>query len=796
MNAPGPISLAFLALLLFACGGTEVGGTRPRCGDGVINTDEECDEPTSPFCRADCTRVRCGDGILDPGEGCDGEPDCRSNCTRVGCGDGILDPGEECDGEPTCRPDCTRIRCGDGRRDAGEECDAPADPTCRADCTRVRCGDGILDPGEQCDGEPDCRPDCTFDRCGDGVIDANEECDDPADSACRPDCTRVRCGDGILDPVEECDAPQDPGCRRDCTAARCGDGRTDYGEECDDGNDEPGDGCAPDCVHEPWWWELCELGKTCPTVGGVRHHCVDPDDDGRGMGWCVPMVSIGDQCDPARAASVCEPGATCRQVFGDVSPTPWSCYSRCTDGILEPDEACDHRANGLCDPGCVPPAATCEAPAELDRAWDSWVESAVWRSERPVSGSAPAPSCTPSAAGAGAIARFRAPLSAEWLFTFEPLDFAGALALVPADGCGDPARELGCVAGFPGEPVTLVRQLASGETVLLALGGLTGAPFRLSARLRVGVCGDGVVSPFSEQCDDGNTTSGDGCSELCLDELVERDACGAPEVTAYWGGKLLPADGDDTAPSCAPDAGPADAAFRFVAPAAGRYEFSASVDRGPAALSLRDEACGATEHGCAPILPGFGTSGVLVRDLAAGEAVAAAIDGPAGARFSLGVEPVVCGDGRRAATEECDGEYWCMSTCLTGSRELEPNDTPETAEFPALEPLRRAYLADAADVDTWMVETPANGTGRPVVRRVTVGLGTPGACIPPGPGTDFLRLRLVDEEGKLLAEVRSRGPGACPELAFETIPEEIYYVQVVRGADAGEGPIGPYFFLR
>lgn len=32
------------------------------------------------------------------------------------------------------------------------------------------------------------------------------------------------------------------------------------------------------------------------------------------------------------------------------------------------------------------------------------------------------------------------------------------------------------------------------------------------------VCGDGIVMSFAEQCDDGNTISGDGCSSSCIIE--------------------------------------------------------------------------------------------------------------------------------------------------------------------------------------------------------------------------------------------------------------------------------------
>jgi len=108
---------------------------------------------------------RCGDGIVDPGEECDdgnanNNDDCRNDCTIPLCGDGILDPGEECD---------------DGNLEDGDGCSAT--------CMLPMCGDGVVDPGEECDdgntdNNDECRNDCTAPFCGDGIVDPGEECDD------------------------------------------------------------------------------------------------------------------------------------------------------------------------------------------------------------------------------------------------------------------------------------------------------------------------------------------------------------------------------------------------------------------------------------------------------------------------------------------------------------------------------------------------------------------------------------------------------------------------------------------
>jgi cysteine-rich repeat protein len=115
------------------------------CGDGVVDTGEECD-----------------DGV----DNSDTEPDgCRTNCRQAWCGDGVTDANEECDdgdansdtGPDACRTTCLPPTCGDGAVDTGEECDDGLDNSdtetdaCRANCTVASCGDGVVDTREKCD---------------------------------------------------------------------------------------------------------------------------------------------------------------------------------------------------------------------------------------------------------------------------------------------------------------------------------------------------------------------------------------------------------------------------------------------------------------------------------------------------------------------------------------------------------------------------------------------------------------------------------------------------------------------
>jgi cysteine-rich repeat protein len=146
-----------------------------RCGDGVLDSDEVCDDGNTrgrDGCSADCTsNETCGNGVVDVlvGESC--EPDdtnrewCRPNCVTVRCGDGVLDALELCDEgasnssapDATCRPDCQPGRCGDRVKDGDEACDdgnTVNNDGCSYDCRSTeRCGNGYTDlsAGEECD---------------------------------------------------------------------------------------------------------------------------------------------------------------------------------------------------------------------------------------------------------------------------------------------------------------------------------------------------------------------------------------------------------------------------------------------------------------------------------------------------------------------------------------------------------------------------------------------------------------------------------------------------------------------
>jgi len=205
------------------CGcGCRAASSEPRCGNAVIEGDEECDDgngSNSDACTNDCALAACGDGYVQPDEVCDGGSDCGPNCNfGPAPGDGVVDPGEECDDgntndEDSCLPTAIWNVCGDG---------VPllviTDPTSPNGIEE--CDDGNLDDADE------CKHDCTLAVCGDGYVGPGEECDDG----------------NVLDTDE---------CTQACALARCGDGFLGPEEQCDDGNVDALDGCSATCELEP-----------------------------------------------------------------------------------------------------------------------------------------------------------------------------------------------------------------------------------------------------------------------------------------------------------------------------------------------------------------------------------------------------------------------------------------------------------------------------------------------------------------------------------------------------------------
>ena len=176
----------------------------PKCGDGVVQTDnEECDYAggdneydrssctagygeVCEYCSSDCEiqtqeGPKCGDGVVTDNEECDPAgsiADNPYNRYASGCSD-LQYNGEDCkycDAGNCTEQTVSAPKCGDGEKNGDEVCDDPdsyqecvasAIPDvsclyCKADCSGYAgynppvsavCGDGQVSGGEQCDPE-------------------------------------------------------------------------------------------------------------------------------------------------------------------------------------------------------------------------------------------------------------------------------------------------------------------------------------------------------------------------------------------------------------------------------------------------------------------------------------------------------------------------------------------------------------------------------------------------------------------------------------------------------------------
>ena len=490
------------------------------CGNGVVESGESCDDGNarpgdgcSGLCRvepnfacptpnAPCmSLIVCGDGKVMGSEGCDdGNPSSGDGCSGV-C---QVETGYACamPGAP-CTP-VQSARCGDGVVNAGETCDdggGVSNDGCSATCQ--------VEPGWSC---PQPNKACVKDEyCGDGKLNGVEQCDDG----------NIAPGDGCsgackLEPFFECKVPGSP-----CTSTIvCGDGKVIGDEACDDGNKRDGDGCSTDCLRvEPGW--------SCPTALGVGGACTMVPQDRCGDG----RLSYGEYCDDGNptdgdgCSSACkvDPGYTCPTVGMACKLIGW-----CGDGKLSiaDGEACDdgNKTGGDgCSTQCVVEANwVCPTPGQK-------CVSTVVCGDRKVTG---AETCDDGNQLGGDGCSVTCAVESGWTCpagaACRPTRCGDGIKVGP-EQCddGNPNNGDGCSSLCVLEP--------AGPTEWDGWQCLT--PNTQCTRT---TCGNGVREG-SEECDDGNNDTGDGCSPFCRKEPVCPGGGGAC-TTSCGDGLLLPVD--------------------------------------------------------------------------------------------------------------------------------------------------------------------------------------------------------------------------------------------------------------
>ena len=547
--------------------------------------------------------ARCGDGERAETEGCDGDDLGGATCESLGFDEGTL----RCDGD--CRLDtsgCLRRErfCGNTIDDDGDGLVDCADPDCEGSAACGTCGDGVLDRGEACDGAELGGASCESLGFAGGTLSCSANCR-LDDSGCirSEDCANGIDDDG--DGAVDCD---DEACSGVAPCPHCGDGRIDAPEEACDGASLEATcadfgfplgtvGCRPDCTLD---LSACHHPEDCLAPG---------DEDGNGLADCADPACAGIYECPVCGDGILQRGETCEagalpscveQGFEAGETRCESCALDasgcrnvvCGDGFVDGEERCDpaHPVEGEgCTGLCVVVGDTCAAPQPLvlDVASGVWRWSGTTARFHPdYDGACP----TMASSMPDAVASFVAPSAGRYYARVS----AGFDAVLSGwvNGCGAASQPVACADERAEELAEIFEvELEAGDSLHLLVGvsNLAGWSGAGDFEVEVGTvaCGNGRLEGL-EQCEDGNTVDGDGCSSLCRWEgdgcadAWDLNANGTPRPDWpdwftqgndrwLWVGDLG-LSSDHFAGGCRAAVAP-DRVARFVAPAAGRYYF-------------------------------------------------------------------------------------------------------------------------------------------------------------------------------------------------------------------------------
>src|SRR3989339_694039 len=346
--------------------------------------------------------------------------------------------------------------------------------------------------------------------------------------------------------------------------ALCGNRVIETGEQCDDGNVVPGDGCGQICQREAGW--VCSgVPSVCTTVcgDGIRAGVEQCDDANlnNGDGW-------SRTCQTEQGVS----STASSQPIAVISSSAASGAPTCGNGQREGSEQCE--ADAECTAGticrscrCIAPTQRCgngtvEAPEQCDSGhpcpdggFCTATCSCVPRSSTSARSSAPSPSCGNGTLNDSEECEINAPC---------PIPGSVCVNCVcrpPAASCGNGLIEdqEECEFGYSCSDQGICQDCRCGPgaetTALLQASSSVTAPAPAPLTLPQ-ICGNALLEgseqcetnaacprpgdlcvdcqchnppqarcgntqlELSEECDDGNTQDGDGCSGLCQRETI------------------------------------------------------------------------------------------------------------------------------------------------------------------------------------------------------------------------------------------------------------------------------------
>jgi cysteine-rich repeat protein len=390
---------------------------------------------------------------------------------------------------------------------------------------------------------------------------------------------------------------------------------------------------------------------------------------------------------------------------------------------------------------------------------------------------------------------------------FDPMQ--NMLGTATGDGMGG---DCGAIR-FPQD--AFATNLAVGTYILLLQNnGMTGGSITIDVNVRNPACGNGALeSLVGEQCDDGNTTSGDGCSSTCTIEpkamFSGPGTATAPATMSFLGtlpagrrdyyqilmsapGYIMAETGVPTVPMCTNSA---DTKLDIL-------DSTFHVLGGSDDISMTDKCTRIAWDPSAPYNKVL--AGTYYIDAYAYSATTAI----AGYQLAVKLVAVGCGNAIAEMGEQCDDGNTtagdgCSATCqLEGTpvMAVEPNNdamhaTPSGATKGKLVVLRGALPAvDAFDFWSFVVPTGQTVTVNAITHTT---LTDPYSC---AQGTDTV-LTLLDAAGNILdanddistgSNLCSLIDGAGAQTGAANLTAGTYYLKV----ESYMGMVSPTYFLN
>ncbi len=334
--------------------------------------------------------------------------------------------------------------------------------------------------------------------CGNGKLDPHEACDDgnaANTDACVDHCAFARCGDGFVEGgVEACDdgnTVANDACTNNCALPSCGDGIVQAGEDCDDGNQDDTDACTSRCLTPK-----CGDGYVQAGVEACDEGSMNADrpaillQQGTFARWVAPVDRSQDFVSFYSFSS-----ASGHTGFEALQKSQIYFYRDITTGVLTlvTQHGIDADSSGQMQPPGVVKQHFLGLPGEVsialtdDKPSEFFADSVTsvtgdWKFDGNSDG--------------GALTSF--PLPGSWSVDVVPTFESGIDAWRYFDGV------------LPAPSTTEI------PLALTMTASLTAFPTPSKCRLdcTIPTCGDGILDG-GEVCDDGNTTSGDGCAADC-----------------------------------------------------------------------------------------------------------------------------------------------------------------------------------------------------------------------------------------------------------------------------------------